>query len=154
MKILLLLRWVLTRTQISNKSETDFKYFCLKYMKGKKMEAEEHFFLISGCLHVLRQSALAGGLVKISENNLQLSRDRSVFLLVHIQSNIWIFVCIVFWWKFIQVKPVLQKVHKLNGSNWSTRRSIYREKLLLLCCVNYVLTYHTSKIQHLTSKLL
>ena len=35
-KILLLLRWVSTRTQISNKSETDFKYFCLKYMNPQK----------------------------------------------------------------------------------------------------------------------
>ena len=43
-KILLLLRWVSTRTQISNKSETDFKYFSLKYMNRQKMEAEVHFF--------------------------------------------------------------------------------------------------------------
>ena len=42
-KILLLLRWLLTRTQISNKSETDFKYFCLKYMNHQKMEAEVCF---------------------------------------------------------------------------------------------------------------
>ena len=42
-KILLLLRWVSTRTQISNKSETDFKYFCLKYMNRQKMEAKVCF---------------------------------------------------------------------------------------------------------------
>jgi hypothetical protein len=41
--ILLLLRWVSTRTQISNKSETDFEYFCLKYMNRQKMEAEVCF---------------------------------------------------------------------------------------------------------------
>ena len=38
-KILLLVRWVSTRTQISVESETNFKYFCLKYMNHQKMEA-------------------------------------------------------------------------------------------------------------------
>ena len=37
-----------------------------------------------------------------------------------------------------------------------TRRLIFKEKLLPFCCVNYVfnfLLYHTSKIQHPTSKI-
>ena len=36
-KILLLLRWVSTRTQISTKSETDLKYLYLKYTKKDAM---------------------------------------------------------------------------------------------------------------------
>ena len=39
-KILLLLRWVSTRTQISFKSESDLKYFCLKCTYLIKTEAK------------------------------------------------------------------------------------------------------------------
>ena len=42
-KSLLLMRWVSTRTQMSLKSETDFKYFCLKCTNRKKMESEACF---------------------------------------------------------------------------------------------------------------
>ena len=57
-KILLLLKWVSTRTQISNKSETDFKYFCLKYMNCQKNGSQGVIFFISGFQLGLTHSAL------------------------------------------------------------------------------------------------
>ena len=49
-----------------------------------------------------------------------------------------------------------QQVQKKKWLKLFTRRLIFKEKLLPFCCVNYVfnfLLYHTSKIQHPTSKI-
>ena len=67
--------------------------------------------------------------------------------------KLWIFVCIVFWYKYIQEKNLTcaLKSPKVKWLKLFTHRLIYTEKLLPLCCVNYVLTFCC--ITHLKSNI-